>query len=50
MDEITKVAKDFVLACEAIQALIARGELLAAADRDLIEFSALDLLHIVKLA
>jgi hypothetical protein len=50
MRETAKEAKAFVLACEAIRALLARGEMLSEEDRNLIEFSALDLLRIVKLA
>ncbi|HEV8329477.1 MAG TPA: hypothetical protein VGQ08_18550 [Nitrospiraceae bacterium] len=44
MLSIGKEATDFVRACEAIHALLARGDELASDDRDLIELSAFELL------
>ena len=38
-----KEAMDFIRACEAITALLAHGQL-ASQDRDIIEYSAIDLL------
>jgi hypothetical protein len=37
---IGKEATDFVLACQTIHALLARGDTLTPEDRDLIEFNA----------
>jgi hypothetical protein len=45
---VGKESSDFVIACEAIRALLAHGEL-ASEDRDLIAFSASDLLSQVRL-
>ena len=44
---ISEEAQNFVSACEAIHALLARGEL-RSDDRDIIEFSAIDLLSKVR--
>ena len=43
-------ATNFVRACEAIQAFLATGGKMFPDDRDLIEFSARDLLRVMKLA
>jgi hypothetical protein len=45
---IGKEATDFVRACEAIHHLLERGDTLTPEDQDLIEFSATELLSIVK--
>ena len=47
MQGIGTEATNFVRACEAIHALLARGALMPT-DRDLIEFSAIELLSKVK--
>ncbi|HLA62513.1 MAG TPA: hypothetical protein VK626_09740 [Nitrospiraceae bacterium] len=44
MFPIGKEATDFVRACKAIHALLERGDTLTPDDRDLIEFSANELL------
>ena len=44
MPPIGKEATNFVLACEAIHALLERGDTLTPEDRDLIEFNADELL------
>ena len=44
MPPIGKEATDFVRTCEAIHALLTRGDMLTPEDRDLIEFSADELL------
>ena len=44
MFAIGKEATDFVRACDAIHALLARGDTLTPEDRDLIEFSSNELL------
>jgi hypothetical protein len=49
MFSIGKEATDFVCACEAIHALLARGDALAPEDRDLVEYSGSDLLSQVRL-
>jgi len=49
MPYIGKEAKNFIVACEAIHTLLGRGPL-APKDRDLIVFSALELLRKVKRA
>ena len=45
---VNKEILTFVLACEAIHALLERGDTLTPDDRDLIEFNASDLLSKVR--
>ena len=47
---IVKETTDFVHACEAIHALLARGDTLTLEDRELIEFSGNALLDELTLA
>ncbi len=42
-----KEAMDFIHACESIKALVEHG-MLGAEDRDIIEYSAIELLSLVK--
>jgi hypothetical protein len=45
MISVRKEAMDFVRACEAIHALLARGDTLSPEERGLIEFRGIDLLR-----
>jgi len=48
MRHIGKEARDFVRACETVQALLLYGKILESYERDLIEHSAADLLTRLK--
>ena len=45
---ISQETTDFISACEALHQRVAQGGILTCEERDLIEFSALDLLNRVK--
>ena len=45
---LSQETKDFIIACEALRQRLADHGLLTAAEKDLIEFSALELLNRVK--
>jgi hypothetical protein len=50
MPQIGQEASDFVRACEAIHALLARGDTFTPEERGLIEFRGIELLSKLRLA